>query len=138
MATRKKYDSERDYLLQNVKTDETTDCWLWTGFVRPNGYGRFRYRKIEEPAHRAAIRILRGITLGRGFKDGIIAHTCNNKHCVNPVHLLVNVNQAAKMKQIKNWEEFAAEHPIEVTRMEEASRHIQTLYLEWLRRKGKI
>ena len=138
MAAKKKYDSERDYFLKNVQTDETTGCWLWIGFVRPNGYGRFRYRKIEEPAHRAAVRILRGITLGRGFRDGIVAHLCSNKHCVNPAHLLINVNQAAKMKQVKNWEEFAAENPIDVAKMEEMSRKVQTLYMEWLRRKGKV
>ena len=136
MANKQKYNSERDYFLKNVKTDETTGCWLWTGFIRPNGYGRFRYRKIEEPAHRAAVRILRGITLRRGYKDGIVAHVCNNKHCVNPAHLLVNINQAAKVRQVQHWEAFAEDYPIEVKKMEELSREVQTLYLEWLRKKG--
>lgn len=35
-------------------TDRTGECWLWTGYCLPNGYGRVWLDGRVEYAHRAA------------------------------------------------------------------------------------
>ncbi len=62
-------------------------CWLWTGRVDPQGYGRFdaipeaggRSRPLL--AHRVAYRLL------TGEEPGTLDHLCRTPPCVNPDHL---------------------------------------------------
>lgn len=64
-------------------------CWLWTGFVMKNGYGRFSVgqrpsRKIEL-AHRASYALHVGqVPAGMG-----VLHRCDVPSCVNPSHLFL-------------------------------------------------
>lgn len=71
-------------------------CWLWTGAVMKNGYGRVRINGKAFLAHRAAYALLIG-----DIPDGMqIDHTCHtadpscrdpracpHRRCVNPAHL---------------------------------------------------
>lgn len=58
------------------------ECWPWTGYVNKRGYGRFGGAQIL--AHRAAWEMVNGpIPVGH-----VIRHTCDNKICCNPDHLL--------------------------------------------------
>jgi len=61
----------------------TTGCWLWTGFIHPSGYGSVRDGKKNDLAHRASYRMFKGF-IPAGTE---INHLCNNKSCVNPIHL---------------------------------------------------
>ncbi len=63
----------------NRYIDKTSDCWLWTGGISPNGYGK--YRKVS--AHRAAYEIFVG-PIAEGMQ---LDHLCRVRHCVNPKHL---------------------------------------------------
>jgi hypothetical protein len=59
-------------------------CWLWTGYIDPAGYARFR-SPGEVRAHRYSYThhvgpILTGL---------VIDHICRVRHCVNPDHLRV-------------------------------------------------
>lgn len=67
-----------------AKVDTSGDCWLWTGYLDRQGYGRVG-RKGRNPmgAHRYAWELTNGpIPEGK-----VIRHSCDNPPCVNPVHL---------------------------------------------------
>jgi hypothetical protein len=68
------------------QVDQSGDCWLWTGYVKPNGYASFYPgggRHISKVyAHRFSYEMHKG-----SIPEGMIDHTCNVRHCVNPAHL---------------------------------------------------
>lgn len=58
----------------------SSGCWLWSGAMSPEGYGRLGGRQY---AHRAVYEHLVGeIPLGLQ-----IDHLCRNRRCVRPSHL---------------------------------------------------
>lgn len=64
---------------------DQSKCWNWPGNIQPQGYGQLTspgYR--GKLAHRAVWELLKGPI----HKDHEIHHTCCNKQCVNPDHLM--------------------------------------------------
>ncbi len=55
------------------------ECWIWQGYVHPNGYGVF----CNTYAHRWAYETYNG-----EIPDGLnVCHTCDRQRCCNPSHL---------------------------------------------------
>lgn len=65
------------------KVDKSGDCWLWTGATYPNGYGAFRFGRIQTTASRVSFQI----TFGEIPAGYVICHKCDNPPCVRPDHL---------------------------------------------------
>lgn len=61
------------------------ECWLWTGYVRRDGYGQVTHAGRRSGAHRWAFELAGGV-----IPDGYsVCHTCDVPLCCNPAHLFV-------------------------------------------------
>lgn len=69
-------------LMSYVRVDPS-GCWIWTGVVGKNGYGRMGWRGRFLGAHRVSYALLKG-SLVEGLQ---IDHLCRVRSCVNPDHL---------------------------------------------------
>lgn len=69
------------------KVERTSSCWLWTGALSPNGYGKFTVDGRTVYAHIVAYVLAYG-PVGEGLQiDHVRERGCTNRHCVNPAHL---------------------------------------------------
>jgi hypothetical protein len=73
-----------------------TRCWVWTGYLDPNGYGRFTVRRGKQSgiqAYKIAYQLVTGEVRAEGMQ---FDHLCRNRACVNPGHLEI-VPQAVNL-----------------------------------------
>ena len=103
---------------ERYEVDESTGCWNWTGYRRPQGYGALKVGQNHQAAHRISYELHVG-----PIPDGLtIDHLCMNRLCVNPEHLeavtlheniLRSNNMAAKYAQrthCKNGHPFSGDN----------------------------
>lgn len=62
---------------------DINDCWEWTYNIGNKGYGMVVFRQVKYLAHRVSYQIYHG-TLD---PSKVIDHMCNNRKCINPLHL---------------------------------------------------
>jgi hypothetical protein len=68
--------------------DRSGECWLWTGFTMPAGYGQMVYQSRNVYAHRMSWAIAHD---GEMPATGVVVfhrYTECPRHCVNPDHLI--------------------------------------------------
>jgi len=58
-------------------------CWLWTGAMKPNGYGTISHEGVTCHAHRVVYELLVG-PVPAGLD---LDHLCHVRRCVRPDHL---------------------------------------------------
>ena len=74
------------------------ECWIWTGYLNPKGYGRAPAGKVSDKAksiltHRAMYELY----VGQIPLDLTIDHLCRNTACGNPKHLrILTVSENSK------------------------------------------
>ena len=69
---------------ENVTYRSEEKCWTWNGQLQSHGidYGRFCQGYKKWRAHRYAFLDF------YGFLPPLLRHTCDNKRCINPHHLI--------------------------------------------------
>lgn len=83
------------------RIERSAGCWLWTGRVAQDGYGRIRIAKREYVASRAAYLRWKGpIPCGLW-----VLHKCDTPRCCNPEHLFLgtHADNMADMKAKGRW-----------------------------------
>lgn len=103
-----------------VKVAGEADCWVWTAGQHNRGYGRLRWNKEPEMAHRVSWQIVNG-----PIPDGLyILHTCDNPLCCNPNHLYAGTAQD-NTNDMMNRDRFSATRPTKLRQKGWQIRRIQ-------------
>ena len=68
--------------LDHVTVDDH-GCWLWGGYVLPNGYGTVYWWGKKRLVHRLSYEALVG-PIPEGL---VIDHLCRTRRCLNPSHM---------------------------------------------------
>lgn len=91
-------DSIRSRFYEKILITDKNGCMRWIAGKFPNGYGCFKLNGKSVGAHRLSYQIHKGDIP----PEMCICHKCDNKWCVNPLHLFIgtiNDNVQDKVKK---------------------------------------
>lgn len=86
-------------------------CWIWQGFVHPNGYGSTSYRNKGDKVHRAMYRAFHGAKI---TSKQYVCHRCDAPACCNPDHLFLGTqfdNMADSVRKGRHAEQLVTHCP---------------------------
>ena len=78
-----------DFIKNNITIDEVTKCWNWNKSLTSAGYGQFQRDKKYWTTHTFVYVQL----YGEIPKGSVIRHTCHNRKCCNPDHLVIGTHK---------------------------------------------
>jgi len=72
-------------------------CWMWQGTRQENNYGQTSWGDKHYMAHRMSYIIFNGLIP----KEKVVRHSCDNKLCVNPKHLILGTQSDNLIDAVK-------------------------------------
>ena len=108
-----------------ARVDKSGDCWVWTGTIRLDGYGVFKYRGLVRSAHRVAWEIEHGVGL---TSDMHVLHACDNPPCVRHLFLgdhATNMADMARKGRARNGSQRLTEAQVREVRAMVRAGHMQ-------------
>lgn len=96
----------------HANVDRSGDCWVWTGELNNQGYGRFCVsrdgRRVRLLAHRVAF----GFASEQSDLPPVVRHSCDNPPCCRPDHLLAG-------DQVRNMRDALDRGRVDLTGLEQ-------------------
>jgi len=92
--------------LSNLPKEHINECWNWKGTINSNGYGvlsEYGRKGKKRYAHRVSWEFhnKRSIPSVDGYHGSVIMHTCDNRKCVNPKHLVLGTQSENVRDMVK-------------------------------------
>lgn len=106
---------------EKVRRAGDDECWEWTAGKVGTGYGAFRLGEQRDgtrpvvPAHLVAFKLDRGYPA-----KADVRHTCGNRACCNPRHLVELLKQAEPPKERHPRQKLSPEDIEQLRRLREA------------------
>ena len=87
----------KDRFWKFVPLRQAGECWNWDGYYGNDKYGQFQYNYKLYSVHRFSYIMHYG-----NIPDGLlVCHKCDNKRCVNPMHLYLGTHLDNIMDRIE-------------------------------------
>lgn len=91
----------------NIVKGRKSQCWLWIGTIRNDGYGTLSVVKEDREklglynvVNQIASRVSYALTKGSPYNKFVLHH-CDNPPCVRPKHLFKGTNETNQLDRIR-------------------------------------